>query len=288
MPKLSFELEGKAFLVTGASRGIGAGIAVKLGEAGAMVGVTHTNEKSAGAAQEVCKKIEAAGGKAVALAVDVAEEAQVQATVAKFLEAFGRLDGLVNNAGVAIDQLALRYKMDDWDRLMAVNLKGSFMMSRAVLKPMLRTGGSIVNMSSVVGEMGGLSKKMLGTFWTFSFGWLAICGIWPFSGFFSKDAILEAAHSSGHHALFWLGIIVAFMTALYMTRLYIQVFVNDPKNINIYTHAHEAPFSMLLPMMFLAVLSFGAGLVIQYGMDFGKFLGSPAALAPEARSVLDH
>lgn len=154
MPKLSFELEGKAFLVTGASRGIGAGIAVKLGEAGAMVGVTHTNERSAGAAQEVCKKIEAAGGKAVALAVDVAEEAQVQATVAKFLEAFGRLDGLVNNAGVAIDQLALRYKMDDWDRLMAVNLKGSFMMSRAVLKPMLRTGGSIVNMSSVVGEMG--------------------------------------------------------------------------------------------------------------------------------------
>ncbi|MBS1982584.1 MAG: 3-oxoacyl-ACP reductase FabG [Bdellovibrionales bacterium] len=153
----SFNLKDQAILVTGASRGIGASIATRLGECGAWVGVTYTgaSEKSQAAAQEVCGKVESAGGRALALAVDVANEEQVAATVDAFVKHFGKMNGLVNNAGVAIDQLVMRYKTSDWDRLMNVNLRGAFLMSKAALRPMMKAGGgSIVNMSSVVGQMG--------------------------------------------------------------------------------------------------------------------------------------
>lgn len=157
MPAPSFDLQGKAILVTGASRGIGASVAARLGDAGAHVGVTYTgsSEKSAAGAQEVCAKIEAAGGRAHAFALDVSQEEQCSATVDAFVKHFGRMDGLVNNAGVAIDQLAMRYKSDDWDKLMGINLKGSFLMAKAALRPLMKAGGgSIVMMSSVVGVMG--------------------------------------------------------------------------------------------------------------------------------------
>lgn len=155
MQALSFELKDKAILVTGSSRGIGAAIALKLGEAGAHVGVTYTSEKSAGLAQEICAKIEASGGKALALSLDVGQEAQCGAAIDTFVKHFGRMDGLVNNAGVSIDQLVLRYKAEDWDKLMNINLRGAFLMSKAALRPLMKAGGgSIVNMSSVVGQMG--------------------------------------------------------------------------------------------------------------------------------------
>lgn len=157
MPAPSFDLKEKAILVTGASRGIGASIAQRLGEAGAWVGVTYTgsSEKSAASAREVCGKIESSGGRALAIALDVGQEEQVAAAVDGFVKHFGRMDGLVNNAGVAIDQLVMRYKSDDWTKLMDINLKGAFLMSKAALRPLMKAGGgSIVMMSSVVGEMG--------------------------------------------------------------------------------------------------------------------------------------
>ena len=160
--------------------------------------------------------------------------------------------------------------------------------THACFKALLFLGaGAVIHATGTndIREMGGLSKKMLGTFWTFSFGWVAICGVWPFAGFFSKDAILEAAHVSGHHALFWIGVFTALLTSFYMTRLYILVFVNDHKNIDIYNHAHEAPLSMLLPMMVLALLSLGAGLFFQYGMDFAAFLGAAKAPAEQAAAA---
>ncbi len=157
MSKLGFNLQGKVILVTGASRGIGASVARRLGDAGASVGVTYTGSSpsSESGALAVCADIEAAGGKAKAIALNVADEAQCQKAVETMVETFGRLDGLVNNAGVAIDQLVLRYKSEDWDKLMSINLKGAFLVSKAALRPLMKAGGgSIVNMSSVVGLMG--------------------------------------------------------------------------------------------------------------------------------------
>jgi 3-oxoacyl-[acyl-carrier protein] reductase len=153
----SFDLKGKCVLVTGASRGIGRAVAVALGSCGAHVGVTHTGSSptSESNAREVCEAVQAAGGKAISFALDVSKEEQIQATLEAFLAEFGRLDGLVNNAGVAIDQLTMRYKSQDWDRLMDINLKGAFLMTKACLRPLMKAGGgSIVMMSSVVGLMG--------------------------------------------------------------------------------------------------------------------------------------
>jgi 3-oxoacyl-[acyl-carrier protein] reductase len=157
MPALSFDLKDKSVLVTGASRGIGKAIALALGSEGACVGVTFTgsSETSKSNAAAVCADIKARGGRALPISLDVSNEDQVAAAVDGMVKEFGGLYGLVNNAGVAIDQLMMRYKADDWDKLMNTNLKGAFLVAKACLRPMLRAGGaSIVNMSSVVGEMG--------------------------------------------------------------------------------------------------------------------------------------
>ena len=150
-------LEGKSILVTGSNRGIGKGIALSLAKAGACVGVTYSGSASGEEkAHALCKEIEALGGKAKALALNVANEDQCKAAVDAMVAEFGGLYGLVNNAGVAIDQLTLRYKSEDWDSLMDVNLKGAFILSKLALRPLMknRDGASIVNMSSVVGQMG--------------------------------------------------------------------------------------------------------------------------------------
>jgi 3-oxoacyl-[acyl-carrier protein] reductase len=103
----------------------------------------------------VAKEIESLGGRSVILAVDLAVEDQVVAAGDAFVKAFGKADGLVNNAGITADGLSMRYKTEDWDRVVDVNLRGAFLMSRTLMRPLMKSGsGSIVNMSSVVGQMG--------------------------------------------------------------------------------------------------------------------------------------
>ncbi len=141
--------------------------------------------------------------------------------------------------------------------------------------------GSVIHATHTndIREMGGLSRKMVWTFVTFTIAWLAISGVPPFSGFFSKDMILEAALESGHVALFSIALFVAFLTAFYMTRLLLLVFVTDPRNQDIHHHAHESPPSMLVPLMVLAVLAVITGAAFSpYIYPFEKIMGSHEAV----------
>ena len=145
-------LTGQVAVVTGASRGIGRAVALKLAGEGAAVVVTATSIE---AAQRTADEIGAAGGKALALKVDVSVAAEVEVLFKEAVAAFGRLDILVNNAGITKDGLLLRMKEADWDAVMDVNLKGAFNCTREAAKVMSKARyGRIVNVSSVVGEMG--------------------------------------------------------------------------------------------------------------------------------------
>ncbi|MEN3001872.1 MAG: 3-oxoacyl-[acyl-carrier-protein] reductase [Armatimonadota bacterium] len=149
---MTISLEGRVALVTGAGRGIGAAIARTLAEAGARVAVLSRTEANA---QQVVQQIVQAGGEAIPLAADVADAAAVENAIDTVLNRWERLDILVNNAGITRDMLLLRMKDEDWDEVLAVNLRGAFVATRAALKPMLRQRwGRIVNISSVVGLTG--------------------------------------------------------------------------------------------------------------------------------------
>jgi 3-oxoacyl-[acyl-carrier protein] reductase len=146
-------LAGQVALVTGASRGIGAAIARELASAGATVVVNYAS--SADAAEAVVTAIQAAGGQAWAHRADVAEEEQVEAMVKAVLAKEGRLDVLVNNAGITRDGLLMRMKTADWQSVISLNLTGVFLCTRAVSRTMLKArAGRIVNITSVVGLMG--------------------------------------------------------------------------------------------------------------------------------------
>ena len=149
----SASLDGQTALVTGGGRGIGKAIALALAEAGAEVVVNYAN--SAGAADEVVASINASGGKAYALKANVSIEEEVDGLIKAVLERSGRLDVLVNNAGITRDGLLMRMKTSDWQAVIDLNLSGVFLCSRAVARPMLKQkSGRIINITSVVGLMG--------------------------------------------------------------------------------------------------------------------------------------
>ncbi|MCL5959370.1 MAG: 3-oxoacyl-[acyl-carrier-protein] reductase [Chloroflexi bacterium] len=146
-------MHDKVALVTGASRGIGRAIALRLAEMGAKIGVNYNASQSA--ADQVVSRIIEGGGQAIAIPGDVGSSEQVQKMVSATLQEWGRIDILVNNAGIIRDTILLRMSEADWDAVLTTNLKGAFLCSKAVARPMLKQrGGRIINISSVSGIMG--------------------------------------------------------------------------------------------------------------------------------------
>ena len=146
-------LDGKTALVTGASRGIGRAIAIKLASEGAAVAINYAG--NAKAAEEVKSAVESAGGKAMLVQADVSNAESVDAMIKEVVDTFGGIDILVNNAGITRDGLLMRMKEEDWDAVINTNLKGVFYCTKAVSKLMMKKRyGRIVNMASVVGLTG--------------------------------------------------------------------------------------------------------------------------------------
>jgi 3-oxoacyl-[acyl-carrier protein] reductase len=143
------KLTGKSALVTGGSRGIGAAIAKRLAADGARVAITYT--KGADAAASVVKEIERAGGNAISIQADAGDAQAVKAAVDKTVAAFGRLDVLVNNAGTAIPKAFEEATLEEIDRVININIRGTFIATQAALKQM-KDGGRIISIGSCVGE----------------------------------------------------------------------------------------------------------------------------------------
>lgn len=146
-------LDGKVALITGASRGIGRAIALKLASEGAKVAINYAGNTAK--AEEVKAEIEKNGGTAILVQADISSSEAVDAMIEKVTEAFGPIDILVNNAGITRDGLLMRMKEEDFDAVINTNLKGVFYCTKAVSKLMMKKrSGRIVNMASVVGLMG--------------------------------------------------------------------------------------------------------------------------------------
>lgn len=145
-------LQGRIALVTGASQGIGRACAVELARAGATVALAARNEVKLA---ETAAEIAGSGGTAAVFTLDVASEDSIKTGAKAVLEKFGKVEILVNNAGITRDGLVLRMKRPDWDDVLATNLTGAFLLTQAVLGQLLRNRwGRIVNITSVVGETG--------------------------------------------------------------------------------------------------------------------------------------
>jgi 3-oxoacyl-[acyl-carrier protein] reductase len=145
-------LENQIALVTGASRGIGAAIAMALGKQGATVVGTAT---SASGAEQITKTLQDAGVKGLGLALNVNDSAQIDATLKTINAQFGDVNILVNNAGITKDMLLMRMSDEEWDDVLLTNLKSVFSLSKAVLRPMMKARtGRIISITSVVGHMG--------------------------------------------------------------------------------------------------------------------------------------
>lgn len=152
-----FDLTGKVCLVTGGSRGIGRACAEALAQHGAQVVIGYAGNEAA--ARESAQACVDAGGQAEILQFDVSDGPQAEAAVSGVAKRLGRLDVLVLSAGISIDGLLLRLKDEDFERTLAVNLKGALTCARAALKPMMRAKtGRIIFLSSVVGETGNVGQ----------------------------------------------------------------------------------------------------------------------------------
>ncbi len=144
-------LEGKKIFITGASGGIGQGIALGLANKGAIlaIGYSQSEEK----AQSLIKNLSGKGH--LPMHIDICNEQSVQEAIKKILDQWEKIDGVVNNAGITADQILVRMKTEDFDRVIQTNLRGTFLVTKAVLKPMMKANsGSIVNITSVIGHSG--------------------------------------------------------------------------------------------------------------------------------------
>lgn len=148
-------LQNKVAIVTGAARGIGEGIALKLAEHGAQVAFTYVSESSAEKAKALEEKLAGMGVKAKAYRSNAGEFSECESLVSDIVKEFGTVDICVNNAGISKDNLLLRMTPEQWDDVIEINLKSVFNMTKQVIRPMMKAkSGSIINMSSVIGLMG--------------------------------------------------------------------------------------------------------------------------------------
>ncbi len=144
-------LKDKCVLVTGSSRGIGASIAKTLADHGAKVAVTYS--RSEDSAKKVVDSLKGDGH--LLLKLDISDPESIDQSTKTFLDHFGRYDALVNNAGITADQLIMRMKSDDFDRVIQTNLRGSFLCAQAAVKPMMKArNGVIINLTSVIAHTG--------------------------------------------------------------------------------------------------------------------------------------
>lgn len=155
---MNLTLEDKTCLVTGGSRGIGKAIAIRLAEFGADVAITYA--RSADAAEEVKKEIEGLGRKCKSIQADAVDLGRAEEVISEIVDDWGKIDVIVNNAGITKDNLILRMSEEQWDDVITTNLKSVFNYSKAAAKPMMRNrGGSIINISSVVGISGNAGQS---------------------------------------------------------------------------------------------------------------------------------
>ena len=154
-------LQGKVAIITGAARGIGHAIAQAALREGASVAIADLNEAGA---RDAAAKLGGGDGKVLAVGVNVAEQASVQAMVAAVVAAFGRIDVLVNNAGIGAEKPFLETSLEDWNRIIGVNLTGAFLVAQTVAREMIESGGGkIVNITSISGQRGGTGRAAYGS-----------------------------------------------------------------------------------------------------------------------------
>ena len=148
-----FDLSDKVAVVTGSSRGIGAGIAKLLASRGAKVVLNHRNSPEGAAA--VARSVQAAGGEAIIIQADVSQSEEAQKLINETIDSYGQIDILVNNAGITRDKLIMTMKDEDWDVVLKTNLFGAYHCCKAAIRPMIkRRRGRIINITSVVGLTG--------------------------------------------------------------------------------------------------------------------------------------
>jgi 3-oxoacyl-[acyl-carrier protein] reductase len=159
---MSEQLNSQVALVTGASRGIGRAIAERLARAGALVAINYLQRQDA--AEETLASIRVSGGQAELCRFDVANGTDVTAALQNIVDRHGKIDILVNNAGLALDNLLLRLKEEEWERVMQVNLKGVFLCTKAAARFMVRQrSGRIINLTSVVAQTGNAGQAAYST-----------------------------------------------------------------------------------------------------------------------------
>src|SRR5881628_2612844 len=150
--------EGRTALITGAGRGIGRATAIRLARDGVRIAINFKGNEQA--AEEAKRLVEKGGGKATLIQGDVSVDGQAEEIVKAAL-AFGdgRLDFLVNNAGITRDNLLLRMSAEEWDAVLDLNLRGAFLVTKAAMRPMMKQrGGRIVNVSSIAGVVGNMGQ----------------------------------------------------------------------------------------------------------------------------------